>query len=56
MQVEDGVGSTMLVDVANLSLRELDALGESAIACTLREVLGRDDKDVEVFSNFQSRS
>lgn len=55
MKVEEAVGDTILVDVAGLSLKELAGLGESAIACTLRDVLDADNADVEVLSAFESK-
>ncbi|MFE3459353.1 FXSXX-COOH protein [Nocardiopsis aegyptia] len=51
----EGVGGSLLVDVAGLSLRELDDLEVSAMACTLREILDPDNAGVEVMSAFDSK-
>ncbi|GAB2503798.1 FXSXX-COOH protein [Nocardiopsis aegyptia] len=53
--VGEGVGGSLLVDVAGLSLRELDELEASAMACTLREVLHPDNAEVEVMSAFDNK-
>lgn len=53
--MREGVGDTMLADVAGLTLREIDGLGESAIAVTLRDILDPENADMEFLSKFNSR-
>ncbi|RKS08219.1 hypothetical protein DFP74_3914 [Nocardiopsis sp. Huas11] len=52
--MSEDVGGSPLVDVAGMSLREVDRIDDSALACTLREILDPADAGVEVLSAFEN--
>jgi hypothetical protein len=52
--VREGVGDTLLVEVAGLSLKEVKDLGESAIEVTLRDILDPANADMEFLAKFDS--
>ncbi|KOX19660.1 hypothetical protein [Nocardiopsis sp. NRRL B-16309] len=52
--VREGVGDTLLVEVAGLSLKQLQGLGESAIEVTLRDILDPANADMEFLADFDS--